>query len=205
MKTFVLAATQKELDQIDISMPKHEKHVLDVGAFHLGQKLEELLYANKDEVDLVILVGIAGCTTNYKLGTHVLITDDTWGDQGVITEQSFETLEDMGLRQQVIKEGMDCNIEWRFKNNEPKAKSITVNTIYKNKELNQLRLQKHKAEIENMEGAAFHYLCEKYQIPYLHIRGLSNYIGERDKSQWKIEEAIQSYSDYLNKKLIEWN
>ena len=49
-----------------------------------------------------------------------------------------------------------------------------------------------------MEGAALHYVCNSFNIPYLQIRSISNYIGERDKSKWEIKKAIEN----LNKEII---
>ena len=50
-----------------------------------------------------------------------------------------------------------------------------------------------------MEGAAFHYVCLMKNIPFLQLRAVSNYIGERDKSKWKIAEAIEE----VNKACVE--
>jgi futalosine hydrolase len=43
-----------------------------------------------------------------------------------------------------------------------------------------------------MEGAALHLVCLENKIPFLQIRGISNWVGERDKSQWKIPEAAEA-------------
>ncbi len=57
--------------------------------------------------------------------------------------------------------------------------------------------QKYNAHLETMEGAAFHYVCLQKEIPFLQIRGISNYVGERDKSKWKMEEAIDNLCNSL--------
>jgi futalosine hydrolase len=36
------------------------------------------------------------------------------------------------------------------------------------------------------------------KIPFLQLRGISNYVGERNKANWKIRESI----DALNQQLI---
>ncbi|MBK7884081.1 MAG: hypothetical protein IPJ81_10000 [Chitinophagaceae bacterium] len=41
-----------------------------------------------------------------------------------------------------------------------------------------------------MEGAALQYVCLQEKIPFIQIRGISNYVGERDKLKWKMKEAI---------------
>jgi futalosine hydrolase len=51
-----------------------------------------------------------------------------------------------------------------------------------------------------MEGAALHYVCRQTHTPFIQIRSTSNYIGIRDKTQWKIKEAIGN----LNQTLLQY-
>ncbi len=51
--------------------------------------------------------------------------------------------------------------------------------------------------VESMEGAALHYVCLMENIPFLQIRTVSNLMGERDKTRWKIKEAIKSLNESL--------
>jgi hypothetical protein len=37
-----------------------------------------------------------------------------------------------------------------------------------------------------MEGAALHYMGRDLFIPFIQLRAVSNYIGERDKNKWKM-------------------
>ena len=43
-----------------------------------------------------------------------------------------------------------------------------------------------------MEGAALHYVCLMEKVPFLQIRAISNMTGDRDKSRWKLREALKS-------------
>ena len=52
--------------------------------------------------------------------------------------------------------------------------------------------------IESMEGAALHYVCTLMKIPFLQLRAISNMVGERDKTKWEIQKAI----DALNHSLV---
>jgi futalosine hydrolase len=51
-----------------------------------------------------------------------------------------------------------------------------------------------------MEGASLHYMGRDLTIPFIQIRAVSNYVGERDKSKWKTQEAIYN----LNETLLEF-
>ena len=48
-----------------------------------------------------------------------------------------------------------------------------------------------------MEGAAFHYVCLEAGVPFLQLRGLSNLVGDRNKSRWQMTTALNSVRDAL--------
>jgi futalosine hydrolase len=78
------------------------------------------------------------------------------------------------------------------------VKGISVNQVT----VAPAAINRYKAQFgpvtESMEGAALHYVCLMENIPFLQIRGISNYIGERDKKKWKMDMAITN----LNRELI---
>jgi futalosine hydrolase len=51
---------------------------------------------------------------------------------------------------------------------------------------------KYQADIESMEGAALHFVCLQEGIPFLQIRGISNFVGERNKAKWDLKSAIEN-------------
>ena len=76
---------------------------------------------------------------------------------------------------------------------------ITVNEITtRDKRINQL-VQKYNPATETMEGAALHYVCRSMNVPFMQMRAVSNYVGERDKSKWKMKEAIDNLNETLLK------
>ena len=58
------------------------------------------------------------------------------------------------------------------------------------------------SNIETMEGAALHYVCLSERIPFLQLRCVSNYVGERDKSKWALREAIMNLNIELQRLII---
>ena len=57
-------------------------------------------------------------------------------------------------------------------------------------------------DIESMEGAAFFMVCQKFKLPCLQIRTISNKIENRNKQNWKIELAIDNLNHSV-KKILE--
>jgi futalosine hydrolase len=43
-----------------------------------------------------------------------------------------------------------------------------------------------------MEGAAAAQVCLRYRVPFLEIRGLSNWAGNRNKRSWRLKEALDN-------------
>jgi futalosine hydrolase len=79
---------------------------------------------------------------------------------------------------------------------------VTINEITTHPERIRFYKEALRANIETMEGAALHYvaLCEK--IPFLQLRAISNYVGERDKNKWALREAIANLNMELQRILI---
>ena len=52
---------------------------------------------------------------------------------------------------------------------------------------------------ESMEGAALHYVCLMEKVPFVQIRSISNYIGERNKQKWDMMNSIVNLNETLIK------
>lgn len=52
------------------------------------------------------------------------------------------------------------------------------------------RREKFNAQAEDMEGFAVALACALAGVPLAIVRGISNAAGERDKSQWRLQEAM---------------
>jgi futalosine hydrolase len=77
----------------------------------------------------------------------------------------------------------------------PTKKGVTVNTITTDKKIIDRYRTKYKAQIESMEGAALHYIGRDLSVPFIQIRAVSNYVGERNKAKWKMQEAIYNLNE----------
>lgn len=154
--------------------------------------------------DLAIQAGIGGCfDKNIPLGSVVGVKLDTIADLSVVEKKELKTMFDLGLasaNQFPYTKGWLANTDRTiFKRNKLKAvNAITINQVTTDPKMMKLYEKKFHPAVESMEGAALHYVCLSEQIPFLQLRSLSNYIGERNKAKWKMKEAIGN----LNKELI---
>ena len=203
MKILIISATALEIEPFVAFNKNVEILITGVGApacmYALTKKLQNNRY------DFVIQAGIAGTfKTNFALGETFIVHQDVYADLGISENETFYTLFDTGFSDSNIapyKNGWLEN-EGIINVGLPLAKSITVNTVSDSFDITEMYKRKFDADIESMEGAAFHYVCIQENIPFLQIRSISNFVGERLKTNWKIKEAIESLNTNL-KEVVE--
>jgi futalosine hydrolase len=206
MKILLVSATEHELDLLKLTNnnPATETDILISGiglastTFHLTKKLMQKKY------DVVIQAGIAGTFTNdQNLGDVIFINADTFGDLGIEETGMFKSLFSSGLAN---KNDFPFTDGWLLNTHEllnsgllKTVNAITVNKITDDKKQIQHQQKIFNVQAESMEGAAFHYVCMHMNVPFLQVRSISNMVGERDKSKWKMKDAISNLNDELSK------
>jgi futalosine hydrolase len=153
--------------------------------------------------DLVIQAGIAGSfRRDLQLGTVFAVAADLIADQGVIENDGLKTLFDMGLTRQNQKPYSggwlkNSSAGLMKKSRLKRVKGISVNHITSSKKMIDLYKKKFNAATESMEGAALHFVCLSEKVPFIQLRALSNYIGERNKKKWMLKQSIINLNDAL--------
>jgi futalosine hydrolase len=206
MEVLLCAATRFEIDPtIQYLASQNIKNidilVTGVGLIAATYHITKAVYQKRPQ--LILQAGIAGALdNNLKLGSVVIIESETIGDLGVMEQGSFRSLFDMEFVQENDRPWTNA----RLLNASgildeillPKVKGVSINEITTLPS----RIEHYKdtlgVSVESMEGAALHYVGLMENIPFLQVRSLSNFVGERDKSKWHIKEAIEN----LNKELI---
>ncbi|HVF80870.1 MAG TPA: hypothetical protein VM884_03010, partial [Flavisolibacter sp.] len=135
------------------------------------------------------------------LGEVVVVQSDTIGDLGVQEKEGFLSVFDMGFADKdkwPWKEGKLINsTNHHRQTGHYVVDAVTVNEVSTNRDrINYYRDRLHVA-IETMEGAAVHYVGSLENIPFMQIRALSNYVGERDKTKWDLQGAIRNLNTEL--------
>jgi futalosine hydrolase len=169
----------------------------------IGQLQTAYALQNRIRVErpgLVIQAGIGGSPVKDDIGKVYAIGSEHIADLGVMEKTGFTDIFDMGLENRdrfPFRDGKLDNpykslLEWTGL---PVLDGVTVNGIRSSDvvgfQRNPLRV------VESMEGAALHYVCLMEKIPFLQIRAISNITGDRDKSRWKLKEALKSLHEEL--------
>lgn len=213
MRVVITAATIAEwmpaylaIDPLYTSKSKRCKvsfHQAGVGMLASAFSLSKLVFEEKP--DLIIQAGIAGSfTPSQPLAKVLVVNEETLGDTGVEEDGKWKDLFDLKLEKSSYPpfERRRLPNPWLTQYNLlklPAVSAITINTISTGQERIQQLVKKYNPVIESMEGAALHYICRQTNTPFLQIRSISNYVGERDKSKWKIKESIETLNTTLLK------
>ena len=202
MKVLVVAATQLEIEPFINLKNNTEVLVCGVGIPSTVYLLTKKLLQEK--YDMVIQAGIAGTfSKKIKKGEVVVVEQDAFGDIGVEEKGEFKTIFQLGFGDKnafPFKDGSLINSsEIVTASHLKKVNGVTVNKISDRKKQAKELKEIFNAEIESMEGAAFHFVCLQQNIPFLQLRSISNKVGERNKTKWNLIEAIVN----LNRELID--
>lgn len=201
MQILLAAATELEIASWEPESPWVDVLITGVGVpsalYQLTKRLHQMDY------DLVVMAGIAGTFQhNWKPAEVVIVGEDCFADLGAIEKGQFHSLSQMGLsapdsfpyQNGWLVNPLADSISWPYRI----VRGITVNTITDDR--NQVNIFKNawQPQVESMEGAALHYACLQAGVPFLQIRSISNLVGIRDKSQWKLKESVEALAPAIN-------
>lgn len=209
MNCLLIASTAKEIKPfIDhYGQSFHEKHDIDILISGIGMTATTYYLCKQIKIKkyaFVIQAGVAGCfDSSLPLGTVVAVKQDTIADQSVVELKQLKTIFDLKLvpyHQHPYKKGWLINPykDLLKRSGLQAVKGISINQISTSKQIINFYRQTFNATVESMEGAALHYVCLMENIPFLQIRSISNYIGERNKKKWDMKESILN----LNRELM---
>ncbi len=159
-------------------------------SYHLTRVLQSESY------NLVLNIGLArSFSTRMELGQVYNIVTEEFADLGVEKYSGFKSLFDLGYLQKnefPFENGVINNTAQLIKTDFPIAKGITVNKSYgRSTMLNELS-SRFDGEVESMEGAAVFYVCKNMRVPFLELRAVSNYVEQREFSNWNIPLALSN-------------
>lgn len=168
-------------------------------AFSLGSALRNF------QPDFILNVGIAGAIDRtIELGSLVNVVQDYLHRFGAEDNNQFISASKIGILNPDVEylQSSPFKIERNAMLNSidllQKVNGITVQTVHGNaSSIKKLKQQHPDAQTESMEGAAVFYAGFMDQIPVIQLRSISNFVEPRNRTSWKIPEAIKVLNDFL--------
>jgi futalosine hydrolase len=175
----------------------HEIDVLisGVGMVATASWCSRLLAAER--FDLALNLGVCGSfSTDIVPGTVVHVVADRLAELGVEDGDTFVTIQQLGL----LRDDEFPFKSGRLINHSPPpiesladlrpVEGITVSTVHGNETTIADVIGRFSPEVESMEGAAFMYSCLIHGVPFAQVRAVSNIVERRNRTAWKLHEAI---------------
>lgn len=153
----------------------------------------------KKDYDLVINAGIAGAFPGRAdIGSIVVSSEIICGDLGVETSEGFMAIESLnfGTSRYAVDDNLTEVIMQGLQRKDVDAYLggiLTLSTVTGTADkAEKLMAREQQAVAEAMEGFGVATASADLDIPVVEIRAISNFVGPRDKSAWRIDEAFQS-------------
>jgi len=155
---------------------------------------------------LVLITGCGGALagSGLAIGDLAIASEELFADLGVMTQEGWLDLQEMGLplavtagqtlynrlplTPQPLEQALHCARSLGLKLFKGSFATVAAcsGTSARGEEL----VKRYGVICENMEGAATALICLRYSIPCLEIRGISNLVEERNRSRWDIPAAL---------------
>jgi len=138
----------------------------------------------------IVGLGIAGAYpgAGLELDDVVQIEQDSFVDLGVRTPEGFLGIWELGIPQPGVPEQIPST-PWSRLDFLRGVRGGTCSVCTGTMEDAQARSDAG-AQVETMEGAAWGLVAIRSDIPFHHLRAISNVAGPRERDRWRIREAL---------------
>jgi futalosine hydrolase len=212
VRVLVVAATRAEVDpflaglsRVGDSGPRSTRytgagHEIDVLVSGVGMVATASWCSRAlctDRFDAALNLGVCGSfNAAVQPGSVVHVVSDRFIELGAEDGDRFLTVHQMNL----LGDDEFPFTGGRLVNASPPALAaltalrqvdgVTVNTVHGEETSIACAIERFNPDVESMEGAAFMYACLIHGVPFAQVRAVSNMVERRNRSAWKLDEAI---------------
>ena len=185
--------------------------VLGVGLLEFATNLSLLLsrFSAEGPFTHVVLAGICGAYPGRSLniGDVVRVDSERIGDLGVAEwDGSFtpwhkvcNAASSQNLNDSVqVYESSPLRYVPAWLERLRAVSGLTVNCCTGTAAMAAERVQNFDVDVESMEGAACFSVCRAFGLPCFEVRAVSNLATTRDKSTWRIADALKALNSLVN-------
>ncbi len=172
---------------------------------------------------LVVLIGAGGAYRNSGLnvGDFALATEEHYGELGVRTRRGWRDWNAVGLPllqgSSDSKPGcfvVERRLVAKFRNLAHESglegatlkvgPFVTVSQVSGDDWAADLMSRRFDGLVENMEGAGVAHVAQRFGIPFVEYRVVSNYCGDRDKRNWDLRNSLVGNQRTVLQVLAAW-
>jgi len=210
VKWLVLVPTELERKTIESQLQIPNSIVETCGFGPIVPAARAVQLVGQHRPTRVLLIGIAGVYDDAKdVGTAESFSEVACYGVGVGTQTSFETAGEMGWKH--WQGSGDSNAESigdlieiaPLSISDSQSQLVTVCSAAENRKDVDFRMEKFPVGIaEDMEGFAVAAACRLAGVPLSIVRGFSNRAGDREKSNWRIADALSAAVELCHQRIV---
>lgn len=149
-----------------------------------------------DHYDLVISAGIGGGFGPVAVGEIAVASSIVFADLGAETADGFVPVTALGFGTERYDVAPKLAVELADRTGGHMGTILTVATVTGTAaSAAALRGRHPDAVAEAMEGAGVAAAAVHHGVPFAEVRAISNLVGPRDRSAWRIPEALAALAD----------
>lgn len=149
---------------------------------------------------LVVLYGVCGAyparhrtgSPPVAVGGLCVVVEERLGDEGVLTPAGFQDLAALGLGDcgPYLADARHSARLAEALGGLPLVRGCTVSTCSGTDAASADLAARTGADVETMEGAAVALACRQAGVPWVQLRCVSNWTGDRDRGGWDLAGAV---------------
>jgi futalosine hydrolase len=171
--------------------------VTGVGAVNAAYALTR--YLDRNAVDQIIVCGIGGAYpgSGLEVSAVVCAERECYGDLGADSPDGFLDMQALGFPVIAGAVPIFNSLPLQIFPGDWRAPFVTVNMCTGSDAAARTIEARTGGAVDSMEGAAVVHVAALAGIPVGEIRGISNMVGRRDKSAWRVKEAAVAVQEAL--------
>ena len=173
-----------------------------VGAVNAAYSLTRFL--DKEGAEAVVVCGIGGAYPGADLpvGSVAWAESECYGDLGADSAEGFLDMQALGFPliagEEIAGDDPVYNLlPMQIYGAGRRVPFVTVNTCTGDNAAAVRMAARTGGGVESMEGAAIAHVARLFGIPAGEIRGISNPVGNRDRSAWRVKDAAVAAQEEL--------
>lgn len=155
-------------------------------------------------VDYVLAFGVCGTHRGRELavGDVCLVAEDQLADEGVETPDGFLALDTLRLGSvgPLLPDPARTRA-WADALGVPTVRAATVSRCSGTDGLAHALVERTNTTIETMENGAVAWVCARLGVPWIGLRAVSNYTGDRDRQAWQLDLALDRLTRAITSQL----
>ena len=159
-------------------------------------------FLSENDVGAVLGCGIGGAypSSNFDLAEAICAESETYGDLGADSPTGFLDMQALGFPVIAGPEPVYNRMTLDLFPAKRRAAFVTCATCTGTDAAARALMERTGGAVESMEGAAIVHVARLMGVKVGEVRGISNMVGKRERSAWRIPEAAAA----ARASLVEW-